>query len=850
MKYAHSTSWKWLLQMAWRDSRKNKSRLFLFIASIVAGIGAFVAIQSFREQVEQDIQLQAAGLIGADLSIRDDQVFTDDSKRLIDSVKALSSQHAHEVSFASMVHFGKNGGRLVEIRAIEGKYPFYGQFETRPEIAEISFRNHRQALVDKSVMLQFNAEVGDSIQVGILKFKIAGILDRSPGKTGISTTVAPAVIIPFKFLELTGLNQVGSRMEFSHYFLLKKDQDPDQLKERLQERFMGKRIDIETIASRKAETGRSFADLSRFLSLIGFIALLLGCIGVTSTIRVYIAEKIKTIALLRCLGASSRQTVWIFLIQVTGISFFGALIGSIFGVLIQQLLPFVVKDFVPVEIRGTISWQAVGLGIGLGLVLSIGFAFVPLLQIRKISPLLVLRSVTSSLSSKDRLTLSIYGLLLVLVTLSSYLLLQHLQMSIAFVLGICISLGILYLAAKALIFLIRRFFPNSSGYIPRQALANLFRPQNQTVLLVVSIGLGTMIIATMSLMQSLLLDRVKLSTGEEQANMVLFDVQTSQKDGVEALFQENNVPIINQLPIVTVQIDKINGYTAQEISQDSTLGLSGRAIGNEIRATYRSELDPSERVTKGIWIGQMKNASDTAIISLDEGYARRMGVQTGDLLEFNVQGVRVITKIGSLRAVDWDRVQPNFRVVFPKGVIDKAPQFHVYLTRIVDEQKAAAFQRLLFENYPTISVIDLGLVLSVLEDVLSKISFVIQFMGGFSILTGFIVLISSVIITRYQRIREYVTLRTLGASNRQLTKLHLIEYALLGSLSALCGILLALGATWLLAYFAFEIPFRPNLYPVLVLFFVVTGITMLLGMWNFSSIRKRPPLEILRKNNT
>jgi putative ABC transport system permease protein len=842
-------SWKWLLTMAWRDSRKNRTRLFLFITSIIAGIGAFVAIQSFRSQVEKDIQQQAAGLIGADLLIRDDQPFNASAKHLIDSIKLLSIQHAEEVSFPSMVSFGEKGGRLVEIRAIDGKYPFYGKLETRPEIAEIAFRNHRQALIDKTVMLQFNAQIGDSVQVGLIKFKIAGILDRSPGKTGISTTVAPAVIIPYTFLPLTGLQQTGSRMEFTHYYQLKPNQDAEKLRTTLLERYMGSRIDVETIDSRKRETGRSFADLSKFLALIGFVALLMGCIGVTSTIRVYMSEKMKTIALLRCLGASSKQTIWIFLIQVSGIGFIGALCGAAFGLLAQNLLPWVVKDFVPVQMQTGISWGAVGIGLTIGILLSIGFALAPLLEIRKISPLLVLRTLSSSPSKKDFLSFFIYGLLLLVVWLSSYWLLRDFLVSIGFVVGVGISFLLLFLAAKLLIFLVRKFFPHALGYIPRQALANLFRPQNQTVLLMVSIGLGTMIIATMSLMQGLLLDRVQLSTGEKQPNMVLFDVQTTQKSGVEQLLRDHQLPMIQQMPIVTVQIHKINGYTAQQIKQDSTLGFSHRALGNEIRATYRSALDETERVTKGTWSGTV-SAGDTAQISLDEGYARRIGVDVGDVLEFNVQGLLIPTKIGSLRAVDWDRVQPNFRVVFPSGVIDHAPQFHVYLTRVNDEATAAAFQKDTFHAFPTISVIDLGLVLSVLEDVLSKIAFVIQFMGGFSMLTGFLVLVSSILITRYQRIREYVTLRTLGASDKQLTTLHMLEYAILGAMAALCGILLALLAAWLLAKYSFEILFQPSLGPLLILLGFVILVSMFLGMWNFSSIRKRPPLEILRKNNT
>jgi putative ABC transport system permease protein len=223
-----------------------------------------------------------------------------------------------------------------------------------------------------------------------------------------------------------------------------------------------------------------------------------------------------------------------------------------------------------------------------------------------------------------------------------------------------------------------------------------------------------------------------------------------------------------------------------------------------------------------------------------------MKLKLGDTLTFNVQGSLIPTIVGGTREVDWNRVQSNFLVVFPNGILEQAPQFEVLMTRIGNTQQSAAFQRDLVARFPNVSAIDLGLILNTVDDILSKVSFVIQFMALFSILTGLLVLASSVIISRYQRMQESVLLRTLGASRRQILRIQAIEYFMLGLLAALSGVIMSLVATWALAYFVFEAPYTPNLWPVLAVMGVVTGLTLLIGLLNSRAVLVRPPLEVLR----
>jgi len=835
----------WLLRMAWRDSRRNRSRLILFISSIILGIAALVAIYSFGDNLRNDIDNQAKTLLGADLAIYSNQAPKPEVQKLIDS---LGNQRSQELSFASMVYFPRsNGTRLVQVRALGGAFPYYGVIETTPVAANNSFRQGRSALVDKTLMLQYRAQVGDSVRIGELSFVIAGILNKAPDQSGISASVAPSVYIPLNYLERTGLLQKGSRINYRYYFKFDQPTDIERLTKRIEPRLEKEGLSYETIESKKENTGESFADLTRFLTLVGFIALLLGCIGVASAIHIYIREKIATIAVLRCLGVKASQAFLIYLIQIMGIGLLGSLIGSALGTLVQRVLPAVLQDFLPIQITMAVSWPAILQGIALGLLISLLFALLPLVSVRNISPLNTLRlSYEETSLRRDPLKWLVYGLIFLFIFGFTLIQTQNWRQALWFTAGVTFALLLLAGVAYGLMWLVRRFFPGSWSYLWRQGFANLYRPNNQTLILIISIGLGTAFICTLYFIQGLLINQVTLSAGNNQPNMVLFDIQTNQKDQVAALTRQYRLPVIQQVPIVTMRLEEINGLTGTDVKKDSTSELSYRAFTREYRVTYRDTLAASEKIVAGTWHGQVNFPTDTIFISLDEGYAERTKIKLGDKLLFNIQGALVPTVVSSLRKIDWGRVQTNFLVVFPAGVLEAAPQFHVLMTRVPSNQASANFQQALVQQFPTISVIDLGLILQTLDEILDKIAFVIQFMAGFSIVTGLVVLISSVLISKYQRMQESVLLRTLGASRRQILLITALEYFFLGGLAAATGIIIALGGSWALARFDFETPFTPQILPVIIIFFLVSALTVVIGLFNSRSIVNRSPLEILR----
>ncbi|MFP5079004.1 ABC transporter permease [Pedobacter sp. JCM 36344] len=843
----------WLLTMAWRDARNNKSRLFLFVSSIILGIAALVAVYSFKDNLQKDIDEQAKVLTGADLIVESRTPVNPKVEHVLDT---LGSEKASERSFASMLYFLKgSASRLVQVKALEGNYPFYGSFETTPRSAATVFQTGRGALVDKTVMLQYNAKPGDSIKIGALNFKIEGSLDKAPGQSGLSSTVAPIVYIPLQYLASTGLTKIGSRIQYKYFYKFDQTEELGRTLKQLKPFFEKEDLDIETVESRKESTGRSFKDVNRFLALSGFISLLLGCIGVGSSVQVYVKEKLGAIATLRCLGMKASDAFLIYLIQIVFMGFIGALLGAILGTLLQFALPVVLKDFLPVELSMEISWSAVTQGILLGMVISILFALPSLLSVRKVSPLNAIRqSFQEEKGKQDPLVWVAYILMGAFVLLFTRLQMNNWMEAGAFTLGIGIAFLALFGLSNLLMWSVKKIIPTSLSYLYRQGFANLHRPNNQTFMLTVSIGLSTAFICTLFFVQGMLIKRVTLSSGKNQANMVLFDIQNTQQKAVSNLARSFGLPVLSEVPVITVRIDKINGKSLSDLPKSDSLpnskkknnGPSERAFRGELRVTFQDTLTSAEKITNGIWTGKVLPEQPIPI-SLEEGYARGINVHIGDSIVFNVQGLLISTVVGSFREVNWTRMQTNFRIVFPTGVLEDAPQFHVLMTRVPGSNVSAKFQGSVVKSFPNVSVIDLDLILKVLEDLLSKISFVIQFMAAFSMATGWVVLISTIRTSRGQRLKENVLLRTLGASRSQIIKITAVEYTFLGALAAGAGILLAMIGSWTLAVFAFDTSFVPPFLPILLLFVLIVMIIVLTGVLSSRKAFDAPPLAVLKE---
>ncbi len=835
---------RWIWKLAWKDAMHNRNRLILFISSIIIGIAALVAINSFNVNLQKDIDRQAKELLGADISVSSgNQPFDSTFLLFLDS---LHFKMASDARFASMVYFPKNGGnRLIEVKAIKGRYPFYGKIQLTDNTDINNFYDGNSSMIDESLAIQYGIKKGDSLKLGKETFYIYAIVRQFPGNSSISTTFAPSVYIPYHCLNKTGLIQYGSRVSYRKYLYLS-GVDPDKTEKIIRPEAQKYHYRIDTVNSRKQDLGRSFTNLYRFFNLLAFIALILGSIGVSSSVHIYLKEKRNSAAVLRCLGSTGWQLFYVFFIQINILGFLGTIFGILCGILVQYFLPFIVSDFLPVSVTFGLSYGAIAEGFFVGLIMSVLFAALPLSDIRLVSPMQIFRSTIEPIRKFSKFRYLILLLLFLFPWLFAVLQTRSWIYGTVFTLALILIFICLWLVGKLLLWLSVRLLPRRSGFAMHQGLANLFRPGNQTIILIIVIGLGTFILVTMNLVQNSLLGQVEFAGSGQRPNTIIFDIQPGQKDQLVKYTESQHIPVMQLVPIVTMRLKSLKGKSVEEWRKDSTADISHWALGHEYRVTYRDSLIGSESLIKGkLYPAPVGN--DSLYVSVSDNLAENLKLKIGDPLEFNVQGVPMTTYVGSIRKVDWQRIQTNFMVVFPTGVLEQAPQFFVLITRINSKTKSADFQRSLVEKFPNISVIDLTLILETLDQIFDKVQLVIRFMAIFSVLTGLFVLSGAVANSKYARLHENVLLRTIGALRKQIVKMTFVEYILLGIFSVAVGTSLSILSSWGLARYFFEIKFKLVWLPVLGIAGIVIFLTVFVGWLNSRSVLNRSPLEVLRK---
>src|ERR1039458_7238126 len=560
------SSWTW--RMAWRDTRTSRGKLALYSCSIVLGIAALAAIGSLGSNLERAIEEQTKTLLGADLVLRSQDAFTPEGEQLI---QTLGGEQSREASFATMVYFPRTEGtRLVQVHALSGGFPFSGKLETAPAGAGEKFR---QAKCSENLRKQFDARVGDGIRTGNFTTNMAGRLQKVPGETVALSAIAPRVYISMDDLPRTGLLQPGSLARHAVYFKFGPDIDVPALVERIRPQLEKLRLGHDTVEERKRDLGRSMDNLYHFLNLVGFIALLLGGVGIASAIHVHIKQKLGTVAVLRCLGGSVAQTFAIYLAQGMALGLFGAVLGGGLGLAIQSTLPKVMADFIPFTFQFHTAWLAIGRAMAIGFGICLMFALLPLLTVRRVSPLAAIRvSFEPQLARRDPLRWLAGACLAAGVIGFALMQSRDWRIGLGFSIGLGLVFGVLTITAKLLVATTRKFVPAKLPFAVRQGVANLHRPNNRSLLLLLSLGLGTFLMVSLHLVQQVLLKQLISSSGKNRPNAVLFDIQALQLEPLTKLIRSLDLPLLDEAPIVTMRLSSVKGR-----SVDSLLSNSGKS---------------------------------------------------------------------------------------------------------------------------------------------------------------------------------------------------------------------------------------------------------------------------------
>ena len=648
-----------------------------------------------------------------------------------------------------------------------------------------------------------------------------------PGDVGVRTAFGSRVFMAARDLPGTGLIGFGSRARYEAFLRLPSSTVPQRLADRHRPALAAERVNVRTVSEDQESLNRSLTRMGRYLGLVGLIALLLGGIAVASASEALLRRRIETIGVLRCLGASGAQVFAAYLLQAGGLALIGSVAGAAIGIGAQALLPRVLAGLLPVAVTTfEPSWAAVG-GRGRGRHRRPALRGLPLLAIRGVSPLVVIRrSVEGRVPlRKDPARLAAAALLVAATITIACLQAPTIRAGLGFAAGVGVALGALWLASWALTRVVRQSVPARWPYVWRQGLANLHRPANQTVVVVLAMGFGAFLLDTLYLVQDNLLGQLRVDTSAQRPNVVLIDIQEDQRDAVVERIRAAGVPPREPVPIVPMRIQSIKGVDAARIlaAPDVKDGPSGRSPRWAVRREYRSSIRDTpaatetttagERWTPGAWRAPA-DAGAPVPVSMEAGVARELEVKVGDEIVWDVQGLAVKSRVAHLREVEWARFEPNFFVVFPEGPLDAAPKSYVTLSRIEDPRLRARFQREVVEAFPNVSVVDLTEIQKALEEVVGRVAIAIRFMALFTLAAGAVVLVGAVAAGRDQRLREGALLKALGATRRQVLRILLAEYATLGLLAAAAALILSLGAGWALTTFLFETPFRVPAVPL------------------------------------
>lgn len=881
------------VRMALREIRSSWKRLLFFFICIGVGVGSIVALRSTLQNANSALVSQARLLLGADVQIDSTRALEEASRVEIDKVaqSPLVTGRTETVELPTMArpNDAREGAQMVELKAVGPGFPLYGDFTLADgRRFEDQMLSDRGAIVGQSLLDRLHLRVGDELKIGEVAFQIRGIINADPGG-GTGFRLGPRVFIARSEIEKTGLAGFGSRARY-RVLLSTKEESLDAVVKELRSKLKNNLLNVRTYKESEQNINEQYTRAENYLSLVGLVILVLGGIGIANVTRVFIEQKRKAIAVLKCVGATSRRITSVYLAQVLAL---GAA-GSAFGILLAKIALLGAGKYfaesLPVNMSNSLRTGTVVQGLLLGLLISFLFSAVPLLRIRHIRPNMLLRNDDEALAGGGFFSVfslrALWSLCLrgaVFLTgflshrapknaealpsvsnpgprkfdlarwLTSLVVIAGLvgvfswqagsfKVGAFFLGGLALTGILLHLASMFLMWVVKRTRKIQSFPV-RHAINSLHRPGNQTRVIIMAVGLGAfLVISVQSLQRNLLLELDPANRGN-LPNMYLIDIQKDQKAGVEKLIETETGERPELIPTVRARIAAINGREI-DLGSGEMRGDRGR-LGREYIVTYRPALEANETIIAGTMWDQ--SPASEPEVSISEEMQGLQGLDVGSTMSLDIVGRKLTAKVTSVRRVDWRKSRTGFLILFRPNALDNAPTMYVGgLDGPPDAVSRSRLQRLVVEKYPNVSIIDVAEVIQLVKRILGNVTLAVTFVGGFVFFSGTLILIGSIAMTKYQRAYEAALLKTLGATRRIVLTIVVAEYGLLGLIAGLIGAAAALSLSYSIARFLFEIPWR--LEPAVVIAGIAGTVALVVLVGVLSSLHSlsRKPLAVLR----
>lgn len=803
-------------RMAWREIRASWSRLLFFFLCVAVGVAAIVAVRSVIQNVRFALVREARALVGSDLVIQSSRAWT---PALADRLRATLTRpevlaRAEVVETTTMAAGPSGQVKLVELRGLDDGFPFHGTLGLASGQAFThTLLRDRGVLVQPELLVQMGLSIGDTLRLAGQAFTIRDVVtkDRVQGRGGFA--LGPRVYVDLATLRATPILGFGSRATYQ-WHLRVEDAALASLAQEIRRDYRRDLVSARTWQATEDRLGRNLAMAEDYLSLVGFAMVVLGGIGVWSVTRVFIQQKIKSVAVLKCVGASSNTILATYVVQVLVLAVAGGLAGVAIAAVAITAIPESIVALAGLD-RVAVTWSAAAQGVSVGVLVSLLFAAVPLMSVRDVKPLLLLRAEANATSRRPRLqTVTAAAAIVMALTAVAVWQAGAVMAGVFVVVGLLVVTGLLAGTATVLIRVVRPL-TRSPQFAVRHAVVSLGRPGNQTRVILTAVGLGCFFILGVRALQTNLQTQLSLETGELAPDLVLIDIQRTQLDAVREAVR----PFVRRdptlLPLLRGRLIEIDGARTQLRTPDE---IREAGLGREFGLTYRDVLADNERLTEGeFWSG--RSADDPAVIevSIEENVREEQPIGLGDRLRFDIGGRVVEARVTSIRKVAWDDTQNGgfFFVFRPGPTIERAPHTVVGFVQLAGDAGArtaasADLQRAVVAAFPNVSVIDVGAVLVSVREIVDSVTLAITIVGGVTVGAGLLILVGAVAMTKFQRLYDAAIYRTLGASSRRLVAMVAIEYGILGSLAGLLGAVGALGLSWAVATRLFDIDWRPD----------------------------------------
>ncbi|HLJ78944.1 MAG TPA: FtsX-like permease family protein [Acidobacteriaceae bacterium] len=844
-------SWNTAARIAWRELRVGRAKFLFVLLSVAVGVAALTGVRGFSQSFSRALLLQARSIMAGDLSAR---MFRQATSSEQQQLAELSRQGVRETVVTETVSMAMVKTDpvplLVTLKAVDpAQYPFYGKVVLQPDGSLRDRLNDQSVVVDDNLLVRLRAHVGDELKIGGRWYRIAAVIVREPDRMTAGVGLGPRVMMTRQAMADSGLLQPGSRATERYLFAFGDKQKVADVRAQIEKTLPDAQISDFRETSPALSEGVDRA--TGLLSLICLVAMVLGAIGVGMAMRAHLQQRIEILAIMKSIGARSSDILRIYLLQTLVLGAGGALIGVLFGLGVEYVLPSVFGKLLPLRPDIRLPLNPVLAALGTGIMTTLLFCLPPLLDVRKVRPSLVLRRVVESgdrggwirwIKSQKLQILSMVVILAGLGGIAAGLADSWL---VGKWFAVCLAGLLLFILGLSAVTLrtLRAFLSRTRLHLHsalRHGLANLYRPGNQSAAVLAALGAGVMLILSIYLMQRSIIGALRQDVKPTTPNLFLIDMSTEELPGIRALLQKQSgiAGGLETIPVISARVESIDGTPVDDLKVKNY----PKRLLRSATLSWTNGVPEGTRVTEGKWWSGEDGGNSLAVV---DRVAQRLHLKIGSHMTFVSGDKPIPVQVTAIYKISGEHAFARSEFILPPALLRDQPT--VWYGDVHAKPDAIpSVERALFAAYPTVTVINVADILQTIQGVVDQITIVIRFLAGFSILSGLIILASSVASTRFRRIREVVVLKTLGATRNRIATVFSVEFVVLGLLAGAVGVVFANLLSKILLH-RMQVTFHRDVSGSLLAIAGTVVLAVATGWIASFRILGQKPLEVLRE---